>query len=509
MAILRPGRTLRFAVFSALFLFFLCCFLFSGSPAHSPLRIRLSPQQQQPLAAPVKNTTHPRPSPWCTPSECGAGRWVPRTPLFASPADFRAAYANRQDGTWKGCRAIPNPARGKLNDDEQRVADEERLMHVMNWEWQPDKGNMRAWDAEEFAVRLLRSPGGLILMGDSITQQHEHSIGYLLRQAGLEFDTDPPHLPLHTHKNVHQLVLKPSSPLTQRLQARAGVPASRLRWPLVTLLEEHMLIHEPDIRRITERLGGSKDHFWYHDFQRVEDWPAYIRNASAPREGEEDTVTEDTILLLNAGAHWSRHELSMLPDRTTDAEEQARVKEAYRGMIKLVTAHLAPIPQLSVVYRSTSPAHPLCGVVDPYPNARAARHSERAPVARLQAQVDTDDLKRQRRRWDWDLFVPHNELWRGAVGRLSRAREDEVRARTGAATTMTGVRAPGARWFYLDIWDLSLQRVDAHSEPGVDCLHWCMPSVLNVWTHQLHHMLFLQAEERRAQRNDGELVNSM
>lgn len=132
-----------------------------------------------------------------------------------------------------------------------------------------------------------------------------HSLGYLLNQGDIEFDSDLPHLPLHDHKNVHQLTLKPDIPKTLDLLKRSGVPASRLARPVVTMLEEHMLIHEPAIRAITERLGASKSYFWYHDFQRVDGWEDFVKNAAAPREGEEGTVNKDTVLMMNAGAHVS------------------------------------------------------------------------------------------------------------------------------------------------------------------------------------------------------------
>lgn len=108
---------------------------------------------------------------------------------------------------------------------------------------------------------------------------------------------------MYNHKNVHHAVLKPDDPKSRLVMERANIPASRMKRPLFTMLEEHMLIDERDIRGITERLGASPSYHWYHDFQRVDKWEEFVANASRPREGEEDIVTEDTILLMNAGAH--------------------------------------------------------------------------------------------------------------------------------------------------------------------------------------------------------------
>jgi hypothetical protein len=133
-----------------------------------------------------------------------------------------------------------------------------------------------------------------------------HSLGYLLQQGDIEFDANQPHLLLHDHENVEQLTLKPNTPKTLELLERAGVPASRLSRPVVTMLEDHMLIGESEIRVITERLGVKK-YTWYTHFRRVEGWEEFVKNAAEPREGEADSVTEDTIMLMNAGAHVSRY----------------------------------------------------------------------------------------------------------------------------------------------------------------------------------------------------------
>ncbi|KAG6917497.1 hypothetical protein DXG01_002361 [Tephrocybe rancida] len=421
---------------------------------------------------------------WCQTVECASGRWEPRQPPFTSLDQFREAYANRLDVLWKGCSAIPDPSGGPKKVSTKGSVDEERLMQVMNWTWTPNVGELRKWDAEEFMVRLLKSPGGLILIGDSITQQHNHALGYLLNQANLDFDRNPSHLPMHDHKNVRQMLLKPHDPLTRKVLERAGVPESRLERPVVTMLEEHMLIGQRDIRSITERLGASKDYYWYHDFQRVPGWEKYVADAVKPRPEEEGSVTEDSILLMNGGAHWSRHELAMLPPRPTDREEQDRVKETYKQMMKLVIGRLSPIDRLSVFYRSTAPGHPVCEKSSsPYADDITAREAEKDMTPRLKAQVE-GEVKQQRARWDWDLFEVHNELWRRAIGGLMRDRAWR-RSRTGMMR--------GAKWYYLDLWDLNLQRPDAHSEPGIDCLHWCLPSVLNDWTLHLYHNLFLQS----------------
>ena len=94
-------------------------------------------------------------------------------------------------------------------------------------------------------------------------------------------------------------------------------------------------------------------------------------------------------------------------------------------------------------------------------------------MPRLKALVDDPQVKQQRARWDWDLFEPHNEIWRSTVGRLMRERN--LRKQNGVDAEKLG-----ARWVYVDLWDQALQRPDAHSDPAVDCLH-CKPTFSEVF----------------------------
>ena len=66
----------------------------------------------------------------------------------------------------------------------------------MNYVWEPTEGmrKMKNWPPEEYVVQMLRTRGGLILIGgksafffrnksvnrrvDSISQQHSHAMGY-------------------------------------------------------------------------------------------------------------------------------------------------------------------------------------------------------------------------------------------------------------------------------------------------------------------------------------------
>ncbi|KAE9409504.1 hypothetical protein BT96DRAFT_848115 [Gymnopus androsaceus JB14] len=354
----------------------------------------------------------------------------------------------------------------------------QRLVDMLNWEWLPDRGRLLDYDPIDFIVRMLKSPGGVIFVGDSITRQHWHAFYVRFLHHNITFHLNPTHLPLAGAPNADQFVLKNTSSMYKILQEKAGVPDSRMERPFFTILEDHMSLDEADIRAITNM---EPDYEWTHKFRRVDGWEDHIKWLSTPREGEEDSVTEDTLVLINAGAHWSRAELPMLR-APKEVEEKALLTDAYSRMIDLVTTRLSPLERTSIYYRSTAPGHPNCEDHSaPYKDMDDARFKEQDLVHRLQEQVDGFGAKLGRSRWDWDEFKHHNEMWNRTIHSVMEKRPAESK---------------GAKWYYFDIWDLSLQRPEAHLEPGKDCLHWCLPTIYDDWTKLFYHRV--QLEEGRA-----------
>ena len=95
----------------------------------------------------------PIPTRLCEGDECFRGRWRPRENPYTSLEEVKP---------WKGC---PSPPPFAAVTWDQEKEDGKRLLDVMNWVWAPDAGTLKEWDAEAFIVRLLRSPGGLIIVG--------------------------------------------------------------------------------------------------------------------------------------------------------------------------------------------------------------------------------------------------------------------------------------------------------------------------------------------------------
>jgi len=98
----------------------------------------------------------------------------------------------------------------------------------------------------------------------------------------------------------------------------------------------------------------------------------------------------------------------------------------------------------------------------------------------------------------------HNALWEQEIASLDRLREEGMGGRV--------------KWIFMDVWDQALQRPDAHTEPGTDCLHcesfyvcalvWIvgiddcgtgnLPGIFEQWTQQIYHILFLERERKQA-----------
>lgn len=77
-----------------------------------------------------------------------------------------------------------------------------------------------------------------------------------------------------------------------------------------------------------------------------------------------------------------------------------------------------------------------------------------------------------RSRWDWDRLEDHNTEWKLVIDSMNEKRglPDPENSR-------------GAKWYYMDIWNMALQRPDAHTQNLVDpahenydCLH-CEPHI--------------------------------
>lgn len=209
-----------------------------------------------------------------------------------------------------------------LSADEKKRLEEQRIVDVFNWVWQPEAERLQVeWDAMDFVVRLLKRPGGIVFMGGAylvslceedfrvdIDRMCKYRLGLARPRARLRvvpprswhivsdvlpanillgsstcmspyyfFGSSPrltqrvPHAPYHSphslpthiltrpqadpdkdngHPTIRSQILTPGHPVTLELQKRAGVPDSRMKRPVFSIIEEHLLVHEDELRRL-------------------------------------------------------------------------------------------------------------------------------------------------------------------------------------------------------------------------------------------------------------------
>ncbi|TFK25740.1 hypothetical protein FA15DRAFT_327405 [Coprinopsis marcescibilis] len=427
----------------------------------------------------------------CEENNCFRGSWKQREPPLVNLEDVKP---------WTGCPAASKTG-GSETDVEQGKSSASRLLDIVNWKWEPTHSSLEEWNPEAFVVRLLKSPGGLVFLGDENTRDHFTALLGNLNHSRISFDVDL-NTPLRFKtQHVQQYTLSPSDPSTERLRLAADVPVSRLERPILTLIQDSLLVNEAELQTISQRVGKAEDHGWTRELPSVHGWPSLVEDLAATRNEERETVTEDTIVIINTGIHWSRHQLTLLKARNNPADEQAYLTEAYRQMVRVVSEQLKVNPRVFIYYRATTPGHPKCYIhSSPYKTPGAAQALEKNVVSRLLQGVATEAERQQKRKWDWDLFPVHNEVWRRAIIRLEHERK-MLFAKPFPLQRLY------AKWHYLDIWSQALQRPDAHYDPSQDCLRWCSPVLFDQWTRHLHHILQMKHREAAHRLRTDDLFN--
>jgi hypothetical protein len=64
------------------------------------------------------------------------------------------------------------------------------------------------------------------------------------------------------------------------------------------------------------------------------------------------------------------------------------------------------------------------------------------------------------------------------------ARRHTLKSRSSADWDVSGIvtgKAANPVIRYMNVWDMSMKRPEAHLKPPKDCLHWCMVGVMNYW----------------------------
>ncbi|KAM0790481.1 hypothetical protein ACM66B_003356 [Microbotryomycetes sp. NB124-2] len=429
----------------------------------------------------------------CTPDELLYGQWRLRSPLPQTIRDVTDLYKYRpykaltteHDGivnTWEtrtdGLYCAHEYT--KLETSETRRKDEARILKVAGWEWKSDaqqRGECRIeqWDWKQVVKRLIMSPGGLVFVGDSITAQQYDSFALLL-------GNDPLHGPIiervispHERRlNAGRaLFLNSTHPQTLELLDELKpfkVPRERLDRPIVQVMRSNYLVTQKDI----DDLGLNATH-GSHELR-----PTDFDTDLAKLVGHNGTLVEldqgvegggwmSSVIVTSVGNWWERY---------IDASES--VSQSLIEFQNVMRAALARLDRLSreqgftVVYRSVTRGTLSC-------------QDYQEPIERTNMTA-MDQIGE----YAWYLKQPMADMWRSLLSGVVDVQEEEDQDDVVERETQERQRPRRrrkSRWLSLDIADMSYQRPEAHRYPPTDCLHWCLPSVLDDWNWALWHLL--------------------
>jgi hypothetical protein len=120
------------------------------------------------------------------------------------------------------------------------------------------------------------------------------------------------------YPTIRSQILTPGHPVTLELQKRAGVPDSRMKRPVFSIVEEHLLVHEDELRRLVGMsclskmakvkllnhippsmaapYGARADWPWHlQTMKRAERWVDFLAHLSDPYTGFSNAGTLHSI----------------------------------------------------------------------------------------------------------------------------------------------------------------------------------------------------------------------
>ncbi|ORY81825.1 hypothetical protein BCR35DRAFT_85786 [Leucosporidium creatinivorum] len=175
---------------------------------------------------------------------------------------------------------------------------------------------------------------------------------------------------------------------------------------------------------------------------------------------EEGMEWQRSLVVTSVGNWWERW-----------VEKSPSVSESltlYRRAVHLAISHILDLTaspyDYTFFFRTVNRGHSHC---ENFENP-IEKHDTRA--------MDQDQ-------YSWYLKSPMSDIWRaGLAPHLSTPSSSSPPSNTSQQIHL------------LDIVEQAYQRPDAHRFPPEDCLHWCLPSVLDDWNWTWWHLLSASEE---------------
>ncbi|KAM0790467.1 hypothetical protein ACM66B_003343 [Microbotryomycetes sp. NB124-2] len=382
-----------------------------------------------------------------------AGDWVPPSRPWTVD-DAVKEWGMRPQGL--------EPAKGRF-----------RSLQVASFKWKPRSTaqkpvELRDWDAYEFVKRAFNSRHGFVLLGDSVTQQSYEALGGqggLLRLASPTLELNTTSYDWLASRKVsdidgdYGLFIKNNTGMKRFLmQQLPHVPVERFDdRPFVRSIRSDLLLMPEQIEQLAQDV--------FVDSERLKPkvgtsvtalpWHEILFGESSSANDQTWQGQQNSVFLINTGAHWNPICTGLKSSSFNLAMGRAVARETLDTLLSQ--------PEIDLIYRTTSMAHPGC-------DTAILPTSERLPFVdhpdHPTGSPSGDD-------WHWSTFGSMNQVWMDEIDKLAPK----------------GRLENGNRVAVLDVIELTSKRPDAHTS-SKDCLHWALPSVPATWIKLANRIMF-------------------
>ncbi|KAM0791150.1 hypothetical protein ACM66B_005635 [Microbotryomycetes sp. NB124-2] len=492
-----PKSFFRAKTLIAAFLAIVASFILISSIVHPPSSSYTTSSSFS-YNSPLDVISNNKPLPKCTAEQLlKRGEWTRRRPVPKTIQDVIRAYKYRP------YKALTNDRHGilntyetrddgmycarefsKLQTDEMRKQDEQRLIEVAGWQWTSEsvkrgECEVEEWDWKKVVKRLIMSRAGIIFLGDSITAQQYDSFALLLgndvdKGPIIERVLSPPARRLDA---TRALFLDPLHPLTTELVAEiesstsfGKVPRERLNRPIAQTMRSDFLVTEQDVINLELDQKHGKTRIRPTEFDsllsQLVNYPSSSNSVGGAKDDEPNWMT--SIVVTSVGNWWERY----IDSSTSVSSTLIKFKQAMSSTF-LKLDSLARTKKFTIVYRSVNR-----GTVD------CQNYKEPFQVGGVDGQQEDLRAMDQVGQHAWYLKQPMADVWRTLLHNVTTT---TTTTSTPSLTNYDG--KDRKRWINLDIVEMAYQRPDAHRFPPDDCLHWCLPSVLDDWNWAMWHLV--------------------
>ncbi|KAK4051110.1 hypothetical protein OIO90_004851 [Microbotryomycetes sp. JL221] len=458
--------------------------------------------------------------PTCTSHQLLTGHWIQRQPSLKTITQLKQAYQ------YKPYKALTEQQHGILNTYETRLdglyctnefskietlqmkqLDEQRILNVANWKWssqdyQDKKCKIVEWNWRKVVKRLVSSRAGIIFLGDSITAQQYDSFALLLGNdpsSGpiIERVLSPPARRLDATRALfldpfHPTTLEILNEIEKETNGELIIPKGRLNQPIVRTMRSDFLVTNQNVVELNlDKHGKTRI--------RSTEYIQELEQLATTSSTNEQQSWSSSIIVTSVGNWWERW--------IDSSESVSKSLSTYKQTMTLVFNELNRLTKqfdYTVVYRSVNRGTPHCEQYGKHFNSIDSNNNKVDSNNQDQhfGPIDKEDMraKDQSSEHAWYLKQPMADIWRTLLSNVTLTTRQELelslnKFNSSSSSSSLNLKPKKrkkrrrTRWINLDIEEMAYQRPEAHRFPPDDCLHWCLPSVLDDWNWATWHLI--------------------